>query len=184
MKRNYLHFFLFLTILCCQNCRQKQRDESAVVQSIRQTGRLVTAEYTLQKMVKAADNQTWYKVGDRSILISVQAVVKAGIDLQQVTKENVSFQDSVMRVQLPKPAIFSVSLPPEKIRVLFEDVAIFRSRFSAAEREGLLRQAETQVRRLADSLGILRTAQENAATFLRRLLLRPDIKEVKLEFST
>lgn len=144
---------------------------------------MVTAEYTLQKMVKANDNQTWYKLGDRRILISVEAIVKAGINLQQVKKDDVKIRDSVIQLQLPRPTIFSVSLPPDKIEVKFESVSFFRNQFSAAEREGLLQQAETQVLQLARSLGILETAQTNAVTFLRRLLLQEGFKEVKITFA-
>lgn len=182
MNCKYLHFLLILTIVLTGGCRRQPKNEGVIVQSIQQTGQLVTAEYTLQKIIKASDNRTWYKFGDRNILISVEAIVKAGIDLQQVTTDDVSFRDSVISVRLPKPSIFSVSLPPDKIQVKYEDVSFLRSHFSAAEREELLRQAESQVRRLADSLGILQTAEVNAATFLRRLLLREGFNEVKLSF--
>lgn len=183
MNSKFLHVFIFFVIAFVPACQQKKQERSNIVQSIQETGQLVTAEYTLQKMVKANDNQTWYKLGDRRILISVEAIVKAGINLQQVKKDDVKIRDSVIQLQLPRPTIFSVSLPPDKIEVKFESVSFFRNQFSAAEREGLLQQAETQVLQLARSLGILETAQTNAVTFLRRLLLQEGFKEVKITFA-
>lgn len=174
--------FLFLTTLLFYCCKQKQKEEKSIVQEVQQTGVLVTAEYTLQKMVKASDNRTWYKLGDRKILLSAEAVVKAGVDLQQLKPQNVSVHDSTIQLQLPAPKIFSLSLPPEKIKVQYEAVDFFRTRFSAAEREALLRQAESQIRELADSLGILETAKTNAAAFLQRLLTGKGFRTVKVEF--
>jgi hypothetical protein len=182
VRRKHIPLFFFLTIVVGYRCAHKEPEEKSILPAIQQTGQLITAEYTLQKMVKASDNKTWYKIGDRSILISVQAIVKAGIDLQRVTKEDVVVHDSTIRLQLPPPTIFSVSLPPDQIKLQYQDVSFFRSQFSAAEREALLRQAESQVRQLADSLGILATAKANATTFLQRLLQGKGFKQVIVEY--
>lgn len=178
----YSLLFVVLTIVGMNRCRQKPPPTKNIIPLIQQTGQLVTTEYTLQKIVRAADNQTWYKIGDRRILLSVQAVVKAGVDLERVGKQDVALRDSVLQLVLPPPRIFSVSLPPDKVQVVYQDVSVLRSPFSAAEREALLRQAESQVRRLADSLGILETARQNATTFLRRLLVGNEFKDVIIEF--
>jgi hypothetical protein len=171
-----------LTFVLLFSCSREEKRESAIVQSIQQSGKLVTAEYTLSKMVRASDNKTWYKVGERRILISAEAIVKAGVDLQTLREENVEVSKEAIRVQLPAPQIFSVSIPPDKIEVLYQDVSVFRSRFSAAEREDLLRQAERQVRSVADSLGILQTAQKNAELFIRNLLQQGGFETVTIEF--
>jgi hypothetical protein len=183
MNLEYIFLFFFLTNLCDIGCRQKEPETIDVVPLLQQTGQLVTAEYTLQKMVRASDDKTWYKLGDRKILISVQAIVKAGIDLQGITKEDVRHRDSVLFLKLPPPKVFSISLPPEKIRVEYQDVSFLRSPFSAAEKEALLRQAESQVRQAANTLGILQMAKANAATFLRGLLKGTEFKEVTVEFT-
>ncbi|MBB1283062.1 DUF4230 domain-containing protein [Flavisolibacter sp. BT320] len=173
--------FLLIFVLLF-SCSREEKKESAIVQSIQQSGKLVTAEYTLSKMVRASDNKTWYKVGERRILISAEAIVKAGVDLQTLREEQVEVSKEAISVQLPAPQIFSVSIPPDKIEVLYQDVSVFRSRFSAAEREGLLRQAERQVRSVADSLGILQTAQKNAELFIRNLLQQGGFETVTIEF--
>ena len=164
------------------SCGREEKKESAVVQSIQQTGKLVTAEYSLSKMVKASDNKTWYKIGDRRILIAAEATVKAGVDLQSIGEEDVTVNDETIRLRMPAPQIFSISIPPEKINVLYQDVSAFRSQFSAAEREDLLRQAEKQVRSIADSLGILQTAQKNAELFIRNLLQQGGYQTITIDF--
>jgi hypothetical protein len=173
---------LVLTFILLLGCGPKEQKESVVVQSIQQTGQLVTVEYSLSKMIKATDNKTWYKLGERRILLSAQATVKAGVDLQTVTPDDVTINEKSIQLRLPAPQVFSVSIPPDKIKVLYQDVAFFRSRFSASEREDLLRQAEKQVRSLTDSLGILQTAQTNAETFLRNLLQQGGFQTIRFEF--
>jgi hypothetical protein len=181
-RARLLFLSLFLTIVFFDCCKREEKAERNIVQEIQQTGRLVTAEYTVQKLVKAADNRTWYKIGDRKILMSVEARVRAGIDLQQVRKENITIRDSVIQLRLPPPTVFSVSLPPGRIKVQYQEVDFFRTPFSAEEREALLQQAESQVRRLADSLGILETAKAGAEIFFRRLLQGKGYKETTIEF--
>lgn len=177
-----VHLLPVLTYFLLSSCREPKNNENAIVQSIQQTGRLVTVEYALSKVVRAADNKTWYKVGDKRILISVEAIVKAGVDLQSITPGDVTVNGDEITLQLPPPEVLSLSMPPDKIRVLYEDVSAFRSRFSAAEREALLRQAERQIRSLATSLGILKTAGTNAELFLRKLLQRGGYKTINIRF--
>ncbi len=176
------HVLIVLTSLWLFSCKDEKKTEGSVVQSIQQAGQLVTVEYSLSKMVRASDNRTWYKVGERRILISAEAVVKAGVDLQTITPEDAAIEGTAIRLKVPPPRVFSVSIPPDKIRVLYEDVSFFRTRFSAAEREALLQQAERQIRALIDSLGILRTAQTNAETFLRNLLQQGGYQDITITF--
>lgn len=177
-----LKSLLLLTFVVVFSCRKVEKKESTIVQSIQQTGRLVTVEYSLSKMVRASDDKTWYKMGDRRILIAVEATIRAGVDLQGITAADVTIKKDDIWLQLPAPQIFSVFIPPNKINVLYEEVSSFRSRFTAAEREALLRQAEGQIRRLADSLGILNTAKVNAETFLRNLLQQGGYQSVTINF--
>ena len=75
-----------------------------------------------------------------------------------------------------------LSIPPDKIRVAYEDIGAFRSVFSAAEREQLVAQAESQILSLADSLGILQTAENNAATFMQHLFQEAGYKKNSVHF--
>ena len=173
---------MVLTYLLLFSCHKKEKEQGSILQAIQQTGKLVTVEYSLSKMVRANDNKTWYKQGDRRILISTEAVVKAGVDLQTIVAGDVSVDENSISLRVPPPQVFSISIPPDKIKVLYEDVSFFRQRFSAAEREALLRQAESQIRKLTDSLGILKTAQTNADLFLRKLLQQGGYQNIDIRF--
>ena len=173
--------WIVLTVSLLFACKKKEKSRD-ILQAIQQTGQLVTVEYSLSKIVRANDNKTWYKLGDRKILISVEATVKAGVDLQRLTAEDVTIDGMQISLQLPPPTIFSVVLSPEKIRVQYEDVSFFRNRFSVTEREALLAQAEKQIRGLADSLGVLQTARTNATSFMEKLLRQSGFETIKVGF--
>ena len=175
-------FFLFLLMLA-PSCQQKKQPPINPVLKVQALGQLVTAQYTLSKIVKASDDQTWYKIGDRKIIMSCEANLKAGVDLQRVTAKDVTVKDSTIVLQLPPAQLFSVSIPPDRIQVRYSDVGLLRDDFSATEREQLLAQAEVQIRQLADSLGILQTAQTNAVVFLQSLLQQSGYKDVHISFT-
>ena len=164
-------------------CKKKEPDLSQTVLKIKELGELVTTQYTLSKIVKASDDKTWYKIGDRKIIMSCEANIKAGVDLQHITEKNVTVEDSTIALQLPAARIFSLSIPPDKIQVRYSSVDMLRDPFSAAEREQLLAQAELQIGQLADSLGILKTAEDNAVVYLQSLLQQSGFNKVTVSFT-
>lgn len=185
LSKSYFTIVIFTTFLLLFSCgkKEKQRDLPSTILAIQQTGKLATAEYTLTKIIRASDNQTWYKWGDRKILMSCEAHLKAGIDLQQINKNNFYLEnDSTIAVTLPRAQLFSVDIPPGKIQVAYQDVGLLRDPFSAAEREQLLAQAERQIRSLASSLGILQTAEKNAVAYMQYFLQQAGYKQVNITF--
>ncbi len=143
---------------------------------------LATVEYTITKVVKANDNQTWYKFGDRKILITAEATVKGGIDLSALTEKNIIVDGKKISIQLPQPKILSVNLPPQNIKVAFQDVDLFRSQFTSGERDALLAQAEQQIRNSGNELGILEQAKTNTQLFFSNFLIQLGFEEVKLSY--
>jgi hypothetical protein len=173
---------IILVLSCSVSCKEKKQNED-IISAIKETGTLVTAEYTLSKIIKANDNKTWYKIGNRKILMTCEAYVKAGIDLRQVAQKDVLQDDSTLSIQLPKAQIFSLHIPGDKIQVAYQDIDVFRDPYSASEREALMAQAQQQMALLADSLGILKTAEENGALYLKNLLQATTSKKVSVLIS-
>jgi len=149
---------------------------------VKETGQLLTAEYTLTKIIKANDNKTWYKVGNRKILMSCEALVRAGINLENLAPADIQVTGDSISLLLPPPQFFSLSIPPDSIKVQYQEVDILRDPFSAAEREALLAQAEVQIRQTVDSLGILQTAGANARLYLQQLLANAGFNKVHIQF--
>jgi hypothetical protein len=179
-NRKILAFFILLVLFA--SCKPAGPSPSGIVVAMQQMQELATAEYTLTKVVKASDDQTWYKIGDRKILITCEAKVKAGIDFSAMDTRYVSIQDKSISIQLPPPKIISVNIPPEKIKVAYQDIGSFRSSFSVSEQNALMVQAEKQVLAKSSQLGILEEAKANTKTWLTGYLSNLGFEQIDIQF--
>jgi Protein of unknown function (DUF4230) len=174
-------WFLFLFVLFACNSPAKQKQQ---VLSLKELSDLAVTEITVTKIIKASDEPVWYKVGDRKILISCEATIKAGIDLSQLTEDDISIKGKSITITLPKPKIISLNLPPGKIKVEYEETGMFRSSFSTAERDALVAQGEQQIRKSAAELGVLETANDHATLFITGFLKRLGYTTVTIQPKT
>lgn len=171
----------FLLVLCSA-CSKKLPGETETIYALQQLQHLATVEYTVTKVVKANDNIEWYKPGERKILLTVQASVKAGIDLGELRRDDVRISGNMISVRLPEPKILLVNMPPENIKVAYSEVGFFRSNFSNAEKDALLAQAEAQVWKAGETTGILQQAKMNTGSFLDQFLIQLGFEGVTLTF--
>src|SRR3954468_12998610 len=110
--------FLLLTLLVIFGCAKKQvPEEKPDILSLKEMSDLATVEYTVTKVIKANDNKTWFKVGDRKILMSCEAHIKAGIDMSAINQNSFKITGKNIEVSVPQPKIISLSLPPEGIKI-------------------------------------------------------------------
>ncbi|ULQ54651.1 DUF4230 domain-containing protein [Flavihumibacter fluvii] len=176
--KHYGYTLLLILGISCQN-RQERIQQ---VLTIREMGELATTEYSITKIVKASDDQTWYKIGDRKILISVEATLKAGIDLQAVKAEDISIDGKKITLVLPPPKLISLTIPPDKIKVAYEEVGMLRTGFDNAERDALLAQAEKQIYNAAASTGIFTTTEINTRQYLTAFLEKLGYEQIMISF--
>ena len=175
--------WLFVTtLLLLAGCKPKGPSPSGIVVAMQQMQELATAEYIITKVVKASDDQTWYKIGDRKILITCEAKVKAGIDFSAMDTRYVSIKEKSISIQLPPPKIISVNIPPEKIKVAYQDIGTFRSNFSVDEQNQLMKQAEKQVLAKSSQLGILEDAKANTRSWLTGYLSSLGFEQIDIQF--
>ncbi|MEO7264095.1 MAG: DUF4230 domain-containing protein, partial [Ferruginibacter sp.] len=143
---------------------------------------LATVEYTVTKIIKANDNKTWFKIGDRKILMSCEAHIKAGVDMSSITAKDFKIDGKQIEVQLPEPKVISLSIPAETIKVEYQDISLFRDPFKNAERDKLAVQAEAQIRNSIESLGILQQAKINGSLFVNNLLTRLGYEKIIITY--
>lgn len=175
------HFSFVILVLLC-SCSAKKETRPPAVFALQQIGKLATAEYMITRLVKAEDNQTWYKIGDRKILISCTASVKAGIDFTLLQPQQVAEHEKKVTVQLPPPQILSLNISPENIKVAYTDVGLFRDPFTATEIDKIMKTAERQIQQQITALQILNTARSNASAFVTRFLTAAGFTEVYVSF--
>ena len=145
---------------------------------------LGSVEYTITKVVKASDDQTWYKVGDRKILFNCTAYLKAGIDMGQfdASKMEVNEETKSVVMVLPHAKLLSFNMPPDKTVLAYENVSTFRSNFSATDRNRLLTLGEKDIKDDVPNLGILEDAEKNASSFFKSLLGQLGFEQVTVKF--
>ena len=191
MMKCFLHtagtfFVLLLTALMLPGCSERAPEDTTQreIEAIAQMRELSLVEYRVRKIVKANDEGEWYKIGDRKILLSCTAYLKAGIDLSGFSAENVDINrlDGSVTVTVPHAKLLSLDMPASEIREEYDHVTMLRHSFSAEERNALLRQGEKQIRSSVPSLGILEKAEENARRFFESVFTKMGFTSVEVVF--
>ncbi len=183
MKKFFLLFSVF-ALLGMLSCKQEKEDPlSKKIMGIESLAELGTVEYTVTKVIKAQDD-LWYKYGDRKILYSSVAYIKAGIDLQDFSMNNVTFDKETKSVfvTLPKARVLSFNMPMEKIRCVFSKTSGTRKDFTIEESRNLYEQAEKAIREDIPNMGILQDAENNAKGFFRVLLSQLGFENITIKF--
>src|SRR5690606_41845944 len=88
--------YLIALLFVFTSCSEEEAPRPDVYE-IRDIGILSTTEFTLGKIVKLSDDKEWYKFGDRKILISTRAKVKAGVNLLDIREGVISVQGNTIR---------------------------------------------------------------------------------------
>ncbi|MBN8786953.1 MAG: DUF4230 domain-containing protein [Terrimonas sp.] len=179
LKRLFLYSIIGLLFFSCTN---KQAARQQEILALKEMNQLVTVEYVVNKIIKASDDQTWYKFGDRKILMTCEATLKAGIDFSKINATDISITDKEITLTLPHATLFSLNIKPEDIKVAYQEIGAFRNEFSSQERNMLAAQAQTQIQASADSLGVLQTAETNASLFVGNFLRNLGYEKVTVRF--
>lgn len=184
MRPGFLLLSLLLLLPACNRQAPLQDRLTDRIEQLSRTAELGTVEYTVRKAVKARDEGEWFKIGNRRILFSCTAHIKAGINLERIPLEQLVVDEATRSVSLvlPHATVFSINIPPEQIRLEYEDVTGFRQKFSDQERQALLRQGEREIVRDLPKLGILAEAEANAEDFFRPMLEQMGFDNIQIRF--
>ena len=147
-----------------------------------------TVQYTVQKVVSNSD-ETWQVFGDRKILFSFKAVIKAGIDMDKFDAESVRIgvdkkhKTKSISLVLPQPEVLSYNISPDDVKMIYNQVSFLRTEYSNEERNAIERKGEMELKadqELTDM--ILKDARQNAAMFMELLLRENGFTNVKITF--
>lgn len=171
MKKNLLTLSVAIVsgmLISCEDSLESRMNKK--LSTISEMSELGTVEYTISKIIKANDN-SFYTVGDRKILFTCKATMKAGIDLAGFGPDSIIIDNAKKSVviNLPKPKVLSFNMPADQIHLEYQKVGTLRSEFSAEDRNALLKQAEEAIIADAPNLGILKDAEHNAKLFFDAL---------------
>jgi hypothetical protein len=145
--------------------------QPTVVDRIQRLQRLETVVYTMDKIVSGAKENPVlpnFLAGDR-LLMLVHGEVVAGIDFSNLNPGDVKVDGKQIRLRLPPPQIFSTRIDSAKTRVYSRQTGLLVPTDPDLETQ-VRQEAERQLREAAMAGGILRTAQQNAASTVNSLL--------------
>ena len=181
-KKNTLTLLVAVAILftgCGKSLEKVAKEKFSTLTEMAEIG---TVEYTISKIIKASDTK-FYTIGDRKILFSCSATMKAGIDMTNFSADQVKIKDKEITINLPKPRVLSFNMPPEKAHLEYQKVGSLRFDFTAEDRNNLLRQGEEAILADAENLGILADAEVNAKMFFEALLAQVGFEKIKVVFN-
>lgn len=176
--KNYLFIFISFFAVLLLGCSEEKKLRKIDVYEIKNIGILSTTEYTIGKIIKLDDNKDWYKFGDRKILISVKAKVKAGVNLMELREEDIKVKGTSIEVYLPPVEITAFEMDPSTVRTEMEDVNGFRMNFSQIEKNKILRLGEKSIRDNLKNTSIIRDGEKNAVAFVENFYKQIGYKEV------
>lgn len=141
-----------------------------IVREVRGMAKLVTIQYTLEKVITAEVGQGVFEflVGDK-ILFVAHGYVQAGIDLEKLDPEDITVKGEVVYIKLPEPEIFVATLDNEKSFVYDRKMG-FLSRGNIGLETAARRKAEEEIRKSAIEDGILDLARVNAENYISGLI--------------
>ena len=152
-----------------------------LIMQVQKCARLYTAEYKVHKIVTHDDviklkgtifQQSFdftMPLGDRKIAIPMDATLKAYIDFSQFSEKNVERQGDRITILLPDPKVILTSSKIDQ-KNMKQYVSLTRANFSDAEIANYQQQGRAAIIANIPELGILETAQANAAKVLVPML--------------
>src|ERR1700733_3698482 len=145
--------------------------QPTVVDRIQRLPPLETMMYTRGKLVIGAKESSIlpdFLAGDR-LLMMVHGEVVAGIDFSNLKKEDVHVDGKQVHLHLPAAQVFSTRLDSAKTRVYSRQTGLLVSTDPNLETQ-VRQEAERELQEAALADGILKTAQQNAASTITSLL--------------
>jgi hypothetical protein len=144
-------------------------DPVTIIRQVQSLARLETIQYTVEKIITAEVNQGVLGplFGDKLLLVAHGNVI-AGIDLNKLDSMDLVLEGDILKVHLPAAEIFSATLNNEQSYIYDRTTGLLTKGDPGLETTA--RQvAEQEIRKAAETDGILEMAQQNAELYLERL---------------
>lgn len=173
---------MLLLFACNGNDKQSSDSNNDIdelgelLERVHHCSRLEVAEYTMLKIVSFNDssmiNVVGYKIsmpGERKLMIPIEVKTKIFIDLDYVTKEDISVDSSTINITLPSPNI-EIYSTKEDHDLERESVSWYRANFTEQEREKFVKQGVEDAQKSIPSLEINSIAKRNTEKILQPIL--------------
>jgi hypothetical protein len=154
-----------------------------ILQQVQTLSQLVTVKYVMEKVVDLEDIQPYKDMivagwGENRVLMIAHGVVKAGIDLSQITNGDVEITGKKIVIELPRARITDTYLDDKQTQVLERTTGLLRS-FDKDMEQNARRQAVMDINLAAREAGILKDADERAKLQMTALFRQMGFEDVE-----
>jgi hypothetical protein len=152
-----------------------------VVEGIQDLNQLATARATQSVIVtreSGGGRIERFLVGERVLLVAV-GEVEAGVNLEDLSRDDVRVEGETVTIRLPEPELLSSSLDEERTRLYDRDRGILNLRSDDALVQEARIEAERRIREEAERSGLLDRAESNAETSIRAFALSLGFERVR-----
>src|SRR2546428_6663936 len=162
-----------------QGVTRRTVDTPALLQQIQRLNELVTVKYSIQKVIGLEEQKVPF--GSEKVLLMVRATVLGGVDLSQVSTQDVTSVDAgSLAISLPAPRVMHVFVNDNETKVWDRSKTWWTPwvDFNPELEQNARRAALEAVQQAALQMGILSNAQQNAETTIREFLHTAGITNV------
>ena len=163
---------------------QSQTTTSAVaLEGIQKLDQLDTVRMTQSVVVTKETGGTELRrflAGEEVILVAV-GDVEAGVNLSDLTEQDVQVEENAVTLNMPEPEISSVALDEEETRLYDRDQGILRLRPDETLVEEARQEAQDELEATARQNDIRATAERNAEDTIRTFLTTLGYENVRFE---
>jgi hypothetical protein len=178
----YISILSLISFVFFSNCSlfEKEKDPITVIYQLKEMSDMAAVEFVVSKVVKVNDVPDWYKIGDRKLLISCKARIKAGINMGEIQEDDIVIKGKSVELRIPHSRIVSLNMDPESIKEEYSKTDFFRSNFTNEDRYSFLAQAEREITESIPQMGVLLRANAHAIAFFESWLRLLGFEEVRV----
>lgn len=155
-----------------------------ILQQVQTLSQLVTVKYVMEKVVDLQDVQPYKDMivpgwGENRVLMIAHGVVKAGVDLGEITNGDIQVSGKKISLKLPPARITDRYLDDKQTQVVERTTGLLRS-FDKDLEQDARQQAVMDLDRAAREAGILKDANERAKLQLTSLFRQMGFEDVEI----
>ena len=174
----------FLAVLLLSGCQKN--DRHLVISKIQSTAKLATTETIIDKVVIGQKEKRiagLVKISNAEFVAYSQAIVKTGIDLKKIERDDVQIEGNMIELDLPAVEVLDFAYPFERYEIdtVLSDNDIF-NKIDVIDQEVFFRQAEIDIRKHLKYMGIIEQTQENTRKLLESMLKNLGYEEIYISF--
>lgn len=166
------------------NSKPRDLSSVAILQQVKTLSQLVTVQYTIEK-IEGLEVPSEHLVGqligsENRVLIVAHGIVKAGIDLEKLTPDDIRVSGKTITISLPHAQITDAYLDDSQTKVIDRKTGILAPPDKDLE-QTVRQNAVDSIRRAARSGGILNDAESRAKAQIETLFKQLGFEKVEFQ---